>query len=112
MLRHSLERILAPALAAAALAIYLLLASRKSSNPHVPIDALSKLKRRTMGRAQWQIEKQLGRPRTILAGPAPIWYYAVDPRQHLAMAISFRNERATGIEFFTPSALPIPAEQK
>jgi outer membrane protein assembly factor BamE (lipoprotein component of BamABCDE complex) len=101
----SLERILVPALTAGAVAFFLLSAVKKSP-PEAPTrQSLNRLKHRLIGQGKSQIEKLLGKPRTIAPGPGTIWYYAVDARQHLAMAIHFRHDRVARVEFFHPPTM-------
>jgi hypothetical protein len=93
-------RILIPVLAAGAMVFFLLTALKKG-RPGAPTrQSLNRLKHRLIGRGKSQIEKLLGQSRTLGAGPATIWYYAVDARQHLAMAISFHQDRVAEVEFF------------
>jgi hypothetical protein len=59
---------------------------------------LSPLRRAVLGQRRLRIQSMLGPPRAASSGG--VWYYPVSNTDRVAMAISFRGDRATAVDFF------------
>jgi len=89
---------------------------RLQSRVHGQILSPARLRERILGRPKAHIAAEFGPPRTaVFTSHAPVaqpafwrgdtWYYAIDPRTELAMAVTFENDQARVVEFFqTPRA--------
>jgi hypothetical protein len=84
---------------------------RLQSRVHGQMLSPARLRERILGRPKAHIAAEFGPPRTaVFASHTPVaqpafwrgdtWYYAIDPRSELAMAVSFENDQASAVEFF------------
>ncbi len=64
--------------------------------------SLPSLRRAVLGHGTRSIIQMLGSPRAATQGVHPVWYYPVNTRERLAMAIWFDKGHATAVEFFSP----------
>jgi hypothetical protein len=65
--------------------------------------SLPSLRAAILGRGKQSLVNMFGPPQAAAhggQGQRPVWYYPVHPQEHLAMAISFEDERAVHVEFF------------
>src|SRR4051812_45515748 len=84
---------------------------RRQSRLHAEVLSPSRLRELILGRPKAFIAAEFGPPRTaVFSSPTPVaqpafwrgdtWYYAIDPRSELAMAVTFENDQARAVEFF------------
>ena len=61
----------------------------------------TRLRDRILGLPKSSVAAELGPPRAAaLLHSGDTWYYAIDPRRELAMAVVFENDEARAVEFF------------
>ena len=63
---------------------------------------LPALRASILGREKSRVAEVMGQPVAETGGLSATWYYPVETNEKLTMAVSFEDDRASGVEFFHP----------
>lgn len=85
-------------------AALLLLGRRRPTHPpvaRITVDALDDVRTTVLGQTSRRVTALFGPPPAATSSPTQTWYYPLAEFRRTAMAISFADDRAVRVEFFT-----------